>query len=191
MELRQAAPIAISIAQALAPHCLVVDIAGSVRRALREVGDIEICCLPRMECITTDLFSEKKEYRRIPEFDKYVSSLGRKVKNGDNYIQITLKEHPISLDLFIPRKEDYYRIFAIRTGSADYSQRVIAGGWLKQGWCGVSGAGLRMTRECYKDTSGKWRCPNPTPTLPPAWKDEKEFFDWLKVQWLPPQNRIG
>ena len=64
------------------------------------------------------------------------------------YMQIKLREN-IILDLFMPDDFDYYRQYAIRTGSADYAAKIIATGWKKKGWCG-SDKGLRKISDCVE-----------------------------------------
>lgn len=122
-----------------------------------------------------------------------------KGKPDGRMMQIELKNpydgvRTIMLDLFMPQPHDYYRQFAIRTGSSDYSAKVIATGWNKIGWVGTS-EGLRAETECVgsKDPSTgkvKWRCMAKNPTLPPAWQTEQEFFSWLGVQFVPPSIRF-
>jgi DNA polymerase/3'-5' exonuclease PolX len=93
----------------------------------------------------------------------------------------------------MPVKEDYYRQLAIRTGSKDYSQKIIARGWLKMGWCGIDDEGLRRQSDSIgkKGNDGKthWKLVNKNGQKPPAWQSEKEFFNWLGVKYLPPEER--
>lgn len=96
----------------------------------------------------------------------------------------------------MPDDFDFYRQFAIRTGSADWTAKYIAGGWKAIGWCG-SDAGLRLQSECVSktsDTDGKksWKCivAKSEQTLPPHWDSEKSFFDWLKIKYVEPKYRI-
>jgi len=98
--------------------------------------------------------------------------------------------HVIILDLFMPQPHDYYRQFAIRTGSAEYSHRHIANQWVKRGWCGVNGD-LRLIKECDKLPDGKWvlRTDIKHPTLPPIWPSEEDFFRWLLIQYIEPKYR--
>jgi hypothetical protein len=93
----------------------------------------------------------------------------------------------INLDLFMPQPDDYYRQYAIRTGSADYSKNVIANGWLKKGWCGTD-EGLRLQYDCCKAASG-WKITRKEGQKPPVWESEEIFFEWLGVQWMEPWLR--
>lgn len=89
----------------------------------------------------------------------------------------------------MPDADDYFRQFAMRTGSADYSASVIAGGWVKLGWVGVGDAGLRRIEDCQKSPDGKWKLINKNGERPPVWKSEEEFFEWLNVEWVKPEKR--
>lgn len=94
------------------------------------------------------------------------------------------------LDLFTPAEFDYFRMYAMRTGSAAYSAKVIAPGWKKIGWCGRD-KGLRMKSDCrYNKSSKKWKCVNKKAELPPAWRSEEEFFEWIRVKWIQPEQRV-
>lgn len=169
-------------------------IAGSIRRQAPEVGDIEIVCLPLRQRLK-DMFGWDEGIWTDPGFGKAVESLGKIVRGGPEgkYCKVELPEG-ISLDLFMPSKEDFFRILAIRTGSAEYSHKEIASAWRRKGWVGTP-EGLRLMKECdefFNEKSGKttWRCRiKNKPTLPPVWKSEEEFFAWLDIPWISPQFR--
>lgn len=206
MALGRAKEIALQIKAKLEPHCDLIHIAGSIRRQKIEVKDIEIVCLPKkIETGGQDLFggSDAKESVH-PEFVKVVNDLGKilKGKADGRMMKIQLPQK-IDLDLFLPQKNDYYRQYAIRTGSREYSQHVIAAGWLQKGWCGTED-GLRLIKECNPiqqkagvDDNGnpkyktKWilKPDIKDPTLPPVWKNEKDFFDFIGKQYLAPESR--
>lgn len=103
-----------------------------------------------------------------------------------------LKELGINLDLFMPTPKDYFRQYAIRTGSALYSQTIIARGWLNLGWVGTE-EGLRRIEDCQRvvDGSGKskWKIININGIHPPIWNSEEEFFEWINVKWTEPSHR--
>lgn len=190
-----ARPIAIKICQRLLPFCTRINIAGSVRREKIEVKDIEIICLPRIITMAQeDLFNDVIVEKKVSDnFVAEIKLLGRLIKGKPEgkYMQIELPER-INLDLFMPFEPDYMRQYAIRTGSAEYSHRTIAGGWKKKGWCGTS-EGLRKISDCIEhkqaDNKSKWEVVNPNPELPPCWVTEKEFFDWICVPWIQPRLR--
>lgn len=193
MQLNEASHTAKFIESKIAAYCDRIDIAGSIRRQKPEVGDIEIVCQPKSE-ESKDLFGNVEYTIRDTDFQQIVSKLGKVIKGKPDgrYMQIELPEG-INLDLFMPEPNDYYRQLAIRTGSADYSFKVIATGWKAKGWAGTE-AGLRKMTECLEkkspDGKSKWTCSIATPTLPPAWQSEKEFFEWIGVKWIDPKLRV-
>ena len=196
MKLEEARNIAIDIWKLLKPHCDIIKIAGSIRREKPEVKDVEIVSLPKTADVK-DLFGNVIGKQRISEWRQAVESLGSPVKGSSSgkYMQIQLKSDDIVLDLFMPDDFDYWRQFAIRTGSADWAARYIAGGWKAIGWCG-SNAGLRLRSECVSKTSetvGKksWKCvvAKDKQTLPPNWESEEQFFEWIKLKWVEPKFR--
>jgi DNA polymerase/3'-5' exonuclease PolX len=196
MELKLAQDIAVSLCKKLQPFCDKINIAGSVRRQKIVVKDIEIICIPKKDIVLVkpDMFSEPIEKNVImPEFAKTVLGLGKIIKGKPDgkYMQIELPEL-INLDLFIPDDFDYYRQYAIRTGSADYTARYIAAGWKRIGWCG-SDKGLRKISDCIEhktpDNKSRWICQSEFAEKPPIWESEEQFFEWLGIKWVHPKNR--
>lgn len=199
--LDKAKKIAIDAGNKLLPYCDRLNLAGSIRRGKKEVHDIEIVCQPKkVKTGQKDLFGGDSTKLEIhAEFVKTVNSLGKvlKGKPDGRMMQIELltghMPKTIVLDLFMPQPEDYYRQYAIRTGSADYSAKVIATAWRKLGWVGTSD-GLRLEEECVgnkdaKTGKVKWRCIVDNPHLPEPWISEEQFFAWLGIQYLPPSVR--
>ena len=172
------------------PYCLKVDIAGSVRRCKRDIGDIEIVCLPKLAG-QPGLFPGFVTEFRLPDFvnilkEKFFIEKGN-LEDGRYVKLMAKKDESLKIDLFMPSEHDYYRILAIRTGSKGYSGQVIAGGWVALGWVGTPD-GLRRADQC-KESGGGWVCTEKNPELPPAWESEEKFFKWLKVKYVEPQNR--
>jgi len=189
MNYHKAKRIADRLIEIFTPHCDIIHIAGSVRRLKPEVKDIEIVCQPKEEFIQTDLLGGGYD-RRIPAFAEAINEVAAKIikgKTDGKMMQIELKGG-LMLDLFMPDKHDYYRQYAIRTGSADYSGKVIAQGWRNIGWCG-SDLGLRRISDCLESKSG-WKCINVNGERPPAWTSEEDFFNWLGVEWVDPMQRV-
>lgn len=194
--LSQALRTANRLVEILTPVTDRIHIAGSIRRMRKEVKDIEIVCQPKKvyKKDPTSLFDEG-EWIVSPDFDHALSTFTHEIQKGKTsgrYMKILLKNNQ-PLDLFMPAPDDYFRQLVIRTGSADYVHNVIATGWNKLGWCGVSGQGVRLMAECTSKvgTDGKitWVCTNPNPTRPPVWQSEEEFFTWLQVPYTPPECR--
>jgi hypothetical protein len=190
IELDKAKKLADSLVFQLEDYCEKIYVAGSIRRLKPEVKDIELVVLPKKFSPTDfSLFGGVAQPAQVsPAFRRTVESFGNVIKGKPDgkYMQIEMPR--IVLDLFMPSRVDFYRQFAIRTGSADYSARVIAGGWKRKGWCGTPD-GLRLITDCEEKNS-TWKCVNPNPQLPPVWESEREFFDWLEVKWVAPEKRI-
>lgn len=175
MRWEEAKNIATHIYQGIAPLCERIDIAGSLRRYVVEVKDIEIVALIKA--------NKRAAVKSILEKYCYL----KKGKMTGRYMQLQHKSSGIIIDLFMPMEYDYFRQFAIRTGSALYSEKFIACAWVKQGWVGTEN-GLRRRSDCVKKNN-KWIVNVPNPVHPPKWESEKHFFDWLELEWVEPQNR--
>lgn len=198
-----ALPIAERFAKQMLPHVDEVVIAGSLRRQCPDVGDIEIMAIPKFRETQGGLFGDSEweskldtlfhkdypglisgasRYKKFRYTSVEMPQIKEYSKNPDDYLQI---------DLFITTISDWGRILAIRTGSASYSQKMIAGGWVRKGWIGTEN-GLRKRKECYKKTEqGKWQLkPEVTePTLPPEFPTEESFFDFIDLKYVEPVKR--
>lgn len=198
MNLSEAQNIAVDICYKLQPHCDKINIVGSIRRKKPDVKDIEICVLPKLIDLNEgelDLFGQKlsPNFAVNDNFETVVKSLG-KIENGSpngRYCKIVLPQG-INLDLFIPEPADYYRQYAVRTGSAEYSFKVIATAWRRLGWV-VSDLGLRLEKDCIEnkqlDGKSKWTCMRNKSNAPPVWRSEEHFFEWLQVPFVKPEFR--
>ncbi|MEP7375558.1 MAG: hypothetical protein ABI675_19595 [Chitinophagaceae bacterium] len=177
----------------LTPHSERIDVAGSIRRQKAELGDIELVCIPKKTFNQTDLFGGG-EWLISPEFESAIGIMLDHVVKGNlsgRYMQFVVKGH-VKVDLFMPVPEDYYRQLAIRTGSREYSNLVIAHAWKRLGWVGAGDHGLRRREDCQEYMSGdkpKWKLVNADGELPPVWQSEEEFFQWLGLTWLDPRYR--
>ena len=196
MKLDEIQLIAETIYAQLEPHCEkgFIHIAGGIRRKKPEPHDIELVVYPKKFQISEELFEAKKGMVPITEFINTIRQWQK--LSGDPYGRYTKRLYQygdefdlVQVDIFMPQKEDYWRIYAIRTGSADYSAKVIAPAWVKQGWRGTED-GLRLELECTQISSTKWACLKNNPTLPPVWQSERELFTWLNIPYIEPEKRI-
>jgi len=168
MKLEQAQEIAERVKAELAPHCERIEIAGSIRRRKAEVGDIEIVAIPKQ--VNGGLFGDEPE--RDPGF---ICTVGqwRKVRgsvSNGRYMQRLLPDG-IALDLFTATADNWGLIYAIRTGSAEYSHRVLATGWVRNGYKSVDGI---LTRDGILVS---------TP-------EETDLFRLAGVTWIEPELRM-
>lgn len=124
MKLEQALEIAEKVKALLAPHCERIEIAGSIRRKKPDEKDIEIVAIPKP--FDTGLF-ESGIATVVNQWQKVKGELPCK------YTQRILPEG-IKLDLFFAERGNWGLIYAIRTGSAEYSHKVLATEWVKRGY---------------------------------------------------------
>lgn len=199
MELKKAEDIAQRIILTLRPYCVPdrIFIAGSIRRKVEQVKDIEVVALPDFENkiaigSQSSLFGDKPV--TIPTFFHAVKQLGEiqtKLTEQSRQVKVFLPEG-IKLDMYLPQEHDFFRQYAIRTGSAKYVYHNIAKKWTQKKWRGTDD-GLRLHKECINigtEDAPKWKCNVDNPTLPPAFnQSEEHFFIWLGVPWVPPQMR--
>lgn len=160
MNLEKASLIAERIKAQLAPHCERIEIAGSIRRRKSDVGDIEMVVIPKPYDV--GLFASGIA-PIVSAWPKVRGELPCK------YTQRTLPDG-IALDLFFATAENWGLIFAIRTGSADYSHRVLACGWVRNG---------------YKSADGMLTRGGVALAVP----EERDLFRLAGVPWVEPEAR--
>lgn len=159
----EANSIALAVLELLRPHCIRCEIAGSIRREKEEVKDIEVVCIPKPYQI--GLFQDG-----IAEVVAKWQKVKGELEYGKcKYTQRILPEG-IKLDLFFAEEGNWGLIFAIRTGSADYSHKVLASGWVKRG---------------YKSEGGYLKKNGMTYEV----REEKDLFDIIGVAYIEPKYR--
>jgi len=169
MKLAKAKAIADRYVALLAPFCDRIKIAGSIRRKKPEVGDLEIVCIPTQVDTKAGLFETGQEVH--PGFVAAVEAL-EKVKGEPTgkYTQRILPEG-IKLDLFMAVPDNWGLIFAIRTGSAEYSHKILARQWCRAGY--VSKGGFLVQSGCV------------IPVL-----EERDLFTLIGLAWMEPSRRL-
>lgn len=178
LSLFPARKLADKIVKVLAPACERIEIAGSIRRQKPVVGDIEIVCVPIMD-VKTNLFNEVVSEEPLLLNRLLADLLSSKrilppTKNGEKFKQFGVPAvEGLTVDLFITTPEKWGVIFAIRTGGADFSRKMVTkkqyGGYLPDSLVVSEGRVYR----------GGIALPTP---------EESDFFDILG-EWVPPQDR--
>ena len=154
MKLEEAYQIAEKIKKQLEPYCDRIAIAGSLRREKTDVKDIEIVAIPNDRFQLGLIVNKWKKIRG---------------EVGGKYLQRELPER-INLDLFFVNEKNWGYIFAIRTGSAEYSHKVLATGWLKAGYKGVDGMLTKNKQEIEV-------------------REEEDLFKLIGVEYVEPRLR--
>jgi len=194
-----ALPVAEALRDELQSVCDRIEIAGSLRREKPTVGDIELVAQPKLfPSEDRDLFGNvigKPSYRVHQAIDEANAHLSRpkckpdcafcegsgepcvwgpwltKLNNGTKYIKLRENHLDIRIDLFlVTPPAEWGPIYAIRTGSRDFSQRLVTG---------LHAFGLRCQdgRVVRKDGT---RVPCP---------EERDFFRLAGVPWTEPKER--
>lgn len=161
----------------LRPHCERIEIAGSIRRGKQWINDIELVAIPRIVPVppAEDLWgnvSNPGETQRDPGFAEVVKRYAETIVKGEprtaKYIQF-LTRTGVKVDLFTATRDNWGYIFAIRTGSAEFSKG-LAHRWVKQGYEGKDGMLTRFG--------------TPVPV-----REERDLFDLLKLPYVNPSDR--
>ena len=160
MKLEEAQVIANKIKAELATHCERIEIAGSIRRKKPDVGDIEIVAIPKPYDI--GLF-ESGIATIVKQWKKVKGELPCK------YTQRILPEG-IKLDLFFAEHDNWGNIYAIRTGSKDYSHLELASTWSYMGYKSEGGYLFRDGERI-------------------AVREEEDLFKLLGIPFVEPEQR--
>ena len=168
MKLEQALPIAERTLELIRPHCYRAEIAGSVRRRKPEVKDIEIVAVPKPYergllggLLESDLATVVNQWEKVK---------GEMIYGKTKYTQRILPEG-IKLDLFFATPENWGLMYAIRTGSAGFSHKTLACGWVKQGYRSIDGY---LTNDGERVNV----------------YEEEDLFRLAKLPWVKPEHRI-
>jgi DNA polymerase/3'-5' exonuclease PolX len=158
------------ICDLLAPICERVAIAGSLRREKPDVGDIEMVCVPMPK---QDLLGN--EYLDTAEIVYTLARAGYTMPrfNGEHFKQFDAG--PCNCDLFITTPEQWGVIFTIRTGSSDFSRRLVTP---------RSHGGLLPSNLRVKDGrvwNGNEALSTPT---------EESLFEAIGMKWVFPKDRM-
>lgn len=168
MEYEKALEIAERTLELIRPHCKRAEIAGSIRRRKPEVKDIEIVAIakPYERGLLRDLY-ESDLATVINQWEKVKGEMiYGKIKNTQRILPEGIK-----LDLFFATPENWGLIYAIRTGSADYSHMALARGWVRQGY--RSKGGYLMKDGVQINVF-----------------EEEDLFRLIKIPFIAPQYRV-
>lgn len=178
--LERARRVAEAIVEALRPACERIEIAGSIRRGVPAVKDIEVVAVPRG--LVCDLFGSPvldqphdldRELERLVDAGRLrarVTPDGR-VRLGPRFkaLEAVRAELPVDLFIVLPPAQ-WGCIFAIRTGPAEFGRRLVMA---------CRARGLRCQDGRLVDARGRTV---PTP-------EERDFFRACGMGWVPEDRR--
>lgn len=116
--------IAKKMADSLAPCCKRIMVAGSIRREKAEIGDIEIVAIADGDKLTERLNSalEAGKIRHVESGPKKTKRWGEKMKS---FLFDATDGQPVQVDVFICQPETWGYTLLVRTGSGDFSNRMV------------------------------------------------------------------
>lgn len=171
--LARAQAIADRFMKYLAPHVSLMSVAGSVRREVEYVHDVEVVCVAKDEFSLGVAFPE---------------GYPGMTTNGTRMKKFHYPDSGIHIELYITTMTDYGRMLAIRTGSSAFSHS-LAVAWNRRGWAGTED-GLRRKDECTHKSTWKIKPEyKHCPTLPPIFATEESFFAFIGVPYTHPRAR--
>ena len=167
MPLAKAEAVAQAIVEQLAPGCDRIEIAGSIRRCKPTIGDIEIVAIPTPRL---NLLGDPEGHWLSPILANLChDGRMRLIKGGDRYRQYALTASGLTLDLFLTTPERWGCIFLIRTGSAEFSKRIVT---------------KAKTMDMRFDDGRLWRSDEAMHT-----PEEENVFWALDMHYVAPEDR--
>jgi DNA polymerase/3'-5' exonuclease PolX len=169
----QVRSVAAAVVERLSPACHRVEVAGSLRRCAEMVGDIEIVAVPVLD---VDLFGNPTS---VSEVDRLLAGWPiQLLKNGPKYKQfsfVSTAGNTYTVDLFLqPDPATWGVNFLIRTGSADFSHRMVTPKW----------QGGYMPNEFRVEEARVWRGGGKMLT-----PEEQDVFELWEMDFIPPEKR--
>ena len=183
----QANTIAQSLVERMRPFCERIEVAGSLRRSVPEVKDIELVVIPKWEEreVKAGLFDEVETIRVNTLFEWATGDAAKDAltwikpatsdivpwlpKADGRYWRAIVPGERIKVDVFICTPHNWGAIYLVRTGSREFVRQVAARA--KQIGCNLD------------DGSFTWRgAPRDTP-------EEKDVFRLLRIKPVKPSQR--
>jgi hypothetical protein len=215
---RMARPDAIEIAKAfvaeIEPYTDQLIVAGSLRRRLAYVGDIEICAVPKVDTVPIggpDLFGDVRlggvdmlDLRLTMLLDKgrvQKRETNGKTAWGPKHKRLLFQGAPIDLFCAVndwnkePAKAEPERfglILTIRTGPAQYSHQLVTEAG-KTAVVGKRPGGRPITRvgllPSHLRVQGGWLTSRVSGIRIPT-PTEQDFYEMTRLRWLDPWERV-
>jgi len=126
----EAEVIAGSLVSVISSACERIEVAGSIRRARPDVGDIELVAVPRINSLPEGMWGKRLINRLTERLDVLIdadvlSAHPTDPKRGERYSKLIDPLSGLQVDVFSASADTYGLILLIRTGSAAYSQRFV------------------------------------------------------------------
>lgn len=165
MELYKAQTLAAELITIFNPYTERIEIAGSVRRECKEVKDIDLVVIQHPWKLEKFFLTDAD--RNKMETKKHRPSL----MWGERHKQIMFKG--IKVEFWLCSKWNWGLIYLIRTGSAEFSQKMLAR------WKQVSKGGYSEKGYLHEADGTKLNTP-----------EETDVFNLCKLKFIEPKARI-
>lgn len=199
--LTKAQEISRRIRDYLSPGCDVIEGAGSIRRCRPMIGDIEIVAIPKLK--QASMFDVANLSAGTMLDDLLAQAVAEKKllpghANGPKYKSFILNSGTrIQIDIFIVTPPEWGVAFTIRTGSADFSRKLVTqqseGGYMPGNWYVKDN---RLHRD--GERVARWIRPKDAPAYQ-VWEwaggelvetpSERGLFEAIELNWTPPAER--
>ena len=190
MKLKLAQSIAVGIVARLQPACDKVQVAGSVRRQVVDVKDIEIVALPILDndFDALDMFGGApgapvplpNRFNQVLDelmHDRLIILDQQTPRNGPKYKRFIVNPDDtdrVALDLFIADVDNYGLILALRTGNSQFSKALVT----------PRRAGGLMPGHLVQRGGYLWHGNDRV-----VCRDEETYFGCVGIRWVEPQFR--
>lgn len=211
MNAREARAIAEALVEEMRPFCERIEIGGSLRRQAREVKDIELVAIPKMERVefTPNLFGES-EVREISLLHAWAKMCwDDKIAAPDRASIQWIKPSTSEISPWEPKSEAKY-LRAMATGWFDQERRALGGpvalpikldlfittpaSWgviflIRTGSAEFSQAVVTHARRCEMFVSGGVL--HDAHGIALETREERDVFELLGLEWAEPVLRRG
>ena len=175
--LEDAQPVASDLVELLESTCERIQIAGSVRRQRKDVGDIELLCIPKSSDELALAMPDGLDYvlkRFIDQGNHFrlrVNHKGRPIGYGKTNKFLVHIQSRIPVDIFSTSSRDWGMALFIRTGPAEYIVKAMRR-FRELGLFGHASGSITNQQGLILD------CP-----------DEQAVFSRLKWDYVEPEKR--
>lgn len=198
MKLDDAYEIARSLVNDLVSVCDRITIAGSIRRGVPEVKDIEIVAVPRVTVdVVQDMFGHEIDSFEILHLENHLGDLfdlelgwnweidPDQPKNGPRQKRLRHKRTGICCDFFLTTDRGWGGCLAIRTGPWEFSKALVTIA-RRQRKHVADGYLIHQHTKPKNGCSKGPACPLIIPT-----PEEADFFAALGLPWIEPSERMA
>jgi len=161
----EAMKYATEVLEFLRPDCERIEIAGSLRRKRKRIGDIEIVAIPK-PYEGEGLFATGIA-ATVSRWEKVKGTLP--CKHTQRILPCGMK-----LDLFFATPETWGHVLAIRTGPSEFSHKELARRWCRMGYESID-------NYLYK------RGQSGIPGI--SFREEADLFFFLGIKFVKPEDR--